>query len=78
MTRFEAGITLAGVIIGILTALIGSVWHARGYVDRLNTTDGRLADAIESLAAVQKQQHADNQARFARIEQQLGRRGARM
>jgi hypothetical protein len=71
MTHYETAITLLGVVIGILATLIGSVWGARGYVDRLNTTDGRLADAIEELAKTQKQQHADNQRRFAAIERQL-------
>lgn len=71
ITRFETTITLLGVIIGILVTLIGSVWGARGYVDRLNTTDGRLADAIEQLAATQKAQHKDNQRRFTEIERRL-------
>jgi hypothetical protein len=71
MTHYETTITLLGVVIGILATLIGSVWAARGYVDRLNTTDGRLADAIEELGKTQKQQHADNQRRFAAIERRL-------
>lgn len=71
ITHFEATITLLGVVIGILATLVGSVWQARGYVDRLNTTDGRLADAIEQLSKTQKTQHADNQRRFTAIERQL-------
>ena len=69
--HFETIITLAGVIIGILSTLIAVVWRARGYVDRLNTTDSRLAQAIEDLNSTQKAQHAENRARFERIERRL-------
>jgi hypothetical protein len=74
ITHFEATITLLGVVIGILGTLAACVWRARGYVDRLNTTDARLADAIELLNRNQVNQHRENQARFTAIEQRLPRR----
>lgn len=69
--HFETILTLAGVIIGILATLLGVVWKARGYVDRLNTTDSRLAQALEDLNTTTKAQHAENRARFERIERRL-------
>lgn len=71
ITRFETTVTLLGVILGMLSTLITVIWKARGYVDRLNTTDGRLADAIENLTRTQQEQHRENQERFARIEKRL-------
>jgi hypothetical protein len=77
ITHFEATIALLSACIGMLGALIAAVWKARGWVDRLNATDGRLADAIEGLTQVQQQQHRENLARFNVIEGRLGgpRRG---
>ena len=71
ITHFEATITLLGVILGMLSTLIAVIWKARGYVDRLNATDGRLADAIDNLRKAQTVQHKDNQRRFERIEDRL-------
>lgn len=71
ITHFEATITLLGVVIGMLATLVTAVWKARGYVDRLNTTDGRLADAIENLDRTQQDQHRENQERFRQIEVRL-------
>jgi hypothetical protein len=68
LTHFETLITLLGAVIGLLAALIGTVWRARGWVDQLNATDSRLADAIEALTRTQQQQHAENQARFLALE----------
>lgn len=70
-THFAATLTLLGVILGMLTTLIGVVWKSRGYIDRLNETDGRLADAITSLQKSQENQHQENQRRFERIEDRL-------
>lgn len=64
-------VTLAGVIIGILSTLTAVIWKARGYVDRLNTTDSRLAQALEDLNTTTRAQHAENRARFERIERRL-------
>jgi hypothetical protein len=81
ITHFEATITLLGVVIGMLTTLVTIVWKARGYIDRLNTTDGNLATAIEGLAKTQRELHQENRARFEAIERRLeppwrGRAGA--
>jgi hypothetical protein len=82
ITHFEATVTLLGVVIGILATLAGTIWRARGYVDRLNTTDSRLADAIERLDRNQQEQHRENQDRFRQLESRLpppprrGRAGA--
>ena len=71
ITHFETTITLLGVVIGMLSTLIAVIWKARGYVDRLNMTDGRLADAIDGLRRSQEAQHRENQRRFERIEDRL-------
>lgn len=71
MTQFEAIIALMSAILGMLIILSTAVWKARGWVDRLNTTDGRLADAIEALTRTQTDQHAENRARFEQIERRL-------
>jgi hypothetical protein len=71
ITHFQATLTLLGIIVGMLGALIGVIWKARGYIDRLNETDGRLADAITSLRKSQENQHQENQRRFERIEDRL-------
>jgi hypothetical protein len=71
ITHFEATLTLLGVILGMLTTLITVVWKARGYVDRLNTTDGNLARAIEELTVSQRELHQENQRRFTAIEQRM-------
>jgi hypothetical protein len=71
ITHYEATVTLLGVILGMLTTLVAVVWRARGYVDRLNTTDGNLAKAIDDLARTQKELHTENQRRFAAIERRL-------
>ena len=81
ITHFEATITLLGVVIGMLASLVTAVWKARGYIDRLNTTDGNLATAIENLAATQRDLHRENRERFEAIERRLepprrGRAGA--
>jgi hypothetical protein len=78
ITHFEATMALLSAAVGMLVTLIVSVWKARGWVDRLNTTDGRLADAIETLASAQREQHAENRERFTAIERRLeGRPRAR-
>lgn len=76
ITHFDATITLLAAILGMLVTLITAVWKARGWVDRLNTTDGRLASAIEALTQTQRQQHAENIRRFESVERRLspGRR----
>jgi hypothetical protein len=71
ITHFEATLTLLGVILGVLSTLVAVIWRARGYVDRLNATDGRLADAIDNLRISQESQHQENQRRFERIEDRL-------
>ena len=71
ITQFEATTALLAAIVGILVTLVAAVWKARGWVDRLNTTDGRLADAIEALTRTQQEQHAENKARFTAIERRL-------
>lgn len=73
ITHFEATLTLLAAVLGMLGTLIALVWRARGWVDRLNTTDARLAQAIESLDRNQQQQHQENQRRFEAIERQLQR-----
>jgi hypothetical protein len=73
ITHFEATVTLLAAVMGMLATLIALVWRARGWVDRLNTTDARLAAAIESLDRNQQQQHQENQRRFEAIERRLQR-----
>ena len=73
ITHFEATLTLLGIVIGMLGALIGAIWKARGWVDQLNTTDARLADAIDSLKTVMQQQHGENQRRLSALEAQRQR-----
>lgn len=75
ITHFEATLTLLGVVIGLLTTLITVIWKARGYIDRLNTTDGNLAKAIDDLSRTQMLLHESNQDRFRAIEWQLGQAG---
>lgn len=76
MTQLEGIMALLAAVLGMLTALVTVVWKARGWIDRLNTTDARLADAIENLARVQAEQHRENQVRFVAIEQRLGWNGS--
>jgi predicted PurR-regulated permease PerM len=71
ITHYEATITLLGVIVGMLSTLIMVVWRARGWVDRLNTTDGQLAKAIEDLTRNQRELHQENKKRFEEIEHRL-------
>lgn len=71
MTHFEAVITLLGILVGLLTTLISVVWKARGWIDRLNHTDGQLATAIGELTRSQREMHQTNQDRFQAIEAQL-------
>lgn len=68
ITHFEAILGLLSVVIGLLVSLVTGIWKARGWVDRLNQTDGRLADAIEALTVTQQTQHAENQRRLAALE----------
>ncbi len=68
ITHFEATLTLLSVVIGMLGTLIGAIWRARGWVDQLNTTDGRLADAIDALRATMQIQHEENQRRLLVLE----------
>jgi uncharacterized membrane protein YccC len=72
ITHFEATVTLLGVVIGMLGALVTSVWKARGWIDRLNQTDSGLARAIEDLSRTQRELHQANQERFLAIESRLG------
>jgi hypothetical protein len=78
ITHFETTITLMGVLIGWLAALVAGVWRARGWIDKLNTTDARLASAIEALTSTQQDQHRENQARFREIEGRLPPRPRRI
>jgi hypothetical protein len=71
ITHFEATVTLLAAVIGMLATLIGSVWKARGWIDRLNETDSKLAAAIENLAVTQRDLHSENRARFEAIERRL-------
>jgi hypothetical protein len=71
ITHYEATVTLLGVILGMLSTLVAVVWKARGWIDRLNTTDGNLAKAIDDLAASQRELHEENKRRFAAIERRL-------
>lgn len=77
VTHFEATLTLLGIVIGMLSTLITVIWKAKGWVDRLNTTDSDLAKAITNLAATMQQLHAENQRRFEGIEQRLNATGSR-
>lgn len=70
ITHFEATLTLLGVVIGMLGTLIGVVWKARGWVDRLNSTDAELGRAIKNLTETMREQHADNQRRLSALEAQ--------
>lgn len=71
ITHFEAVVALLSGVLGLLAALVTAVWKARGWIDRLNTTDGNLAKAIETLTSTQSDMHAANQRRFQTIEDQL-------
>jgi hypothetical protein len=71
VTHFETLVALLAGLSGLLGTLIVVVWRARGYVDRLNTTDSDLAKAIQDLANVSVQMHRENQARFRVIERKL-------
>jgi len=71
ITHFEAAVALMAAIVGMLGALTGAVWKARGWVDRLNTTDGKLAAAITDLSETQKILHRENQRRFEALESQI-------
>ena len=66
-----ATVTLLATIVSLLGSLIVIVWRARGYVDRLNTTDSELAKAISDLSKTTVILHRENQARFTRIERKL-------
>lgn len=77
ITHFSAIIGLLGVVIGLLVSLVTAIWKARGWVDRLDTTDARLATAIESLTATMQTQHAENQRRLAALERATGPPGRR-
>jgi hypothetical protein len=68
ITHFEATLTLLSIVIGMLGTLIGVVWKARGWVDQLETTDARLADAIDALRMTMQQQHSENQRRLTALE----------
>ena len=76
ITHFETTITLLGVLIGWLAALVAGVWRIRGWIDRLNTTDGQLAHALEELSRTQRELHAANQDRFRAIERRLRMRSS--
>lgn len=71
ITHFEAVIALLSGVLGLLAALVTAVWKARGWIDRLNATDGRLATAIDALTEAQTTMHAANQERFQSIEDRL-------
>lgn len=73
ITHFETTVVLLSAVIGMLATLIASVWHARGWIDRLNVTDDKLATAIENLAKTQRDLHQENQRRFESIERRLDR-----
>ena len=64
LTHFETLITLLGIVIGLLGALVTAIWRARGWVDKLEATDARLATAIESLT----RQIESNERRLAALE----------
>ena len=64
LTHFETLITLLGIVIGLLGALVTAIWRARGWVDKLEATDARLATAIESLT----RQIEANERRLAALE----------
>lgn len=68
LTRFEALIALLTFILGVLTTMTAVIWKARGWVDRLNTTDARLADSIDALRDTMQLQHAENQRRLVALE----------
>jgi hypothetical protein len=72
-SHFDAIMALLGIVIGLLSTLITVVWKARGYVDRLNTTDSRLADAIDALRQTQTDQHQANLRRFESLERRIDR-----
>lgn len=74
ITHFETLVALLSGVLGMLVVLISAVWKARGWVDRLNTTDGNLANAITELTRTQRDLHRENQRRFERIEQRLTHR----
>jgi hypothetical protein len=68
VSHFSALVGLLGVVIGLLVSLVTAIWKARGWVDRLDSTDARLATAIETLTATMKTQHAENQRRLDALE----------
>jgi hypothetical protein len=74
ITHFEATLALLSVVIGMLGTLIAAIWKARGWVDQLNTTDARLADAIDALRTTMQLQHSENQRRLVALETQGNRR----
>jgi hypothetical protein len=71
ISHFSTIIGLLTGVIGLLGGLIAVVWRARGYIDRLNTTDSKLAEAISDLSVTTMTLHRENQARFRRIEAKL-------
>jgi len=75
LTQTEAVTALLAAVVALLTALVVLVWRARGWIDRLNTTDGNLAAAIDRLAETQREIRRQDQDRFARIERRLDARG---
>jgi hypothetical protein len=73
MTHFEVIVSALSGTIGLLGTLIVVIWRARGYIDRLNTTDSELAIAITELGKTMMIMHRQNQARFSRIERKIRR-----
>lgn len=69
-----ATVTLLATIVSLLSGLTVIVWRARGYVDRLNTTDSDLAKAISDLGKTTVILHRENQRRFTNIERKLNER----
>ena len=75
ITRYETIITLISVAIGMIATLIGVIWKARGWVDKLAETDKaqgvaleHLATAVDTLSRTMAAQHSENVARFVRLE----------
>ncbi len=73
MTHFEVIVSVLSGTIGLLSGLILMVWRARGYIDRLNTTDSELSTAITDLGKTMLLMHRQNQLRFGRIERKMHR-----
>ena len=68
MTHFQALLAVLTAILGMLVGLSHAIWRFRGWVDRQNATDERIARALENLAQTQQAQHAESRRRLENLE----------